>query len=109
MSDYENHQKRHRRDLGSGNPHPSTATQKPQGRPPADEVIRPADLEAIRATWLELHDVGLVCLQFPSHWRVAIELSLKLMRCEDECRNCYKHCLRPDYDGCPMLRQVISG
>lgn len=109
MSDHERSPKRQRSSLGSGNPHPSTAAPSSgEPRPPRGEALSPEDVARAQELWLELHDIGLVVLHFPVRWRAALELSIRLYQCETECRRCWRKCLRPDYDGCPILRVKIG-
>lgn len=103
MSDHERSPARTRNSLGAGNPHPGNDTPKPNEPARRLHVFDKADLEAIRAAWLELHDIGLVALRFPKCWRGAIAVTLRLMAAETECGVCPFACHEPGNPECFRL------
>lgn len=106
MSDHERNPNI-RRSEGPANPHPGA--DMPKATEPARRlhVFGQADIEAVRAAWLELGDPWLVSLRFPGCWRGAVVVVIRLMEAERHCAACPFECREPGNPECYRLRDKL--
>ena len=107
MADHERNPKRQRTNLGSGNPHPSTAAKQPTAKAWSPSKLSSEEVAEVQRLWAELGDVGLVLYHFPFRWRAAAKLLIDMAVIEATCAACPLPCNSPCNADCYRIKDRL--